>query len=79
MDDYLYVFILMKKFLFSVNLYVFIPMMLFLWLKNCYKFSKWVYREMIKSFLLGIIRGCPKALQNTLLTSFPICKRIFNK
>ena len=29
MDDYLYVFILMKKFLFSVNVYVFIPMMLF--------------------------------------------------
>ena len=25
MDDYLYVIILMKKFLFSVNLYVFIP------------------------------------------------------
>ena len=29
MGNYLYVFILMKKFLFSVNLYVFIPMMLF--------------------------------------------------
>ena len=29
MVDYLYVFILMKKFLFSVNVYVFIPMMLF--------------------------------------------------
>ena len=29
MDDYLYVFILMKKFLFSVNVYVFIPVMLF--------------------------------------------------
>ena len=29
MDDYLYVFILMKKFLFSVNVYVFIFMMLF--------------------------------------------------
>ena len=29
MDDYLYVFILMKKFLFSVDLYVFIPIMLF--------------------------------------------------
>ena len=29
MDDYLYVFILMKKFLFSVNLYVFITMVLF--------------------------------------------------
>ena len=29
MNDYLYVFILMKKFLFSVNVYVFIPMMLF--------------------------------------------------
>ena len=29
MGDYLYVFILLKKFLFSVNLYVFIPMMLF--------------------------------------------------
>ena len=29
MDDYLYVFVPMKKFLFSVNLYVFIPMMLF--------------------------------------------------
>ena len=29
MVDYLYVFILMKKFLFSVNIYVFIPMMLF--------------------------------------------------
>ena len=30
MDDYLYVFILIKRFLFSVNLYVFIPMMLFM-------------------------------------------------
>ena len=30
MGNYLYVFILMKKFLFSVNLYVFIPMMLFM-------------------------------------------------
>ena len=29
MVDHLYVFILMKKFLFSVNVYVFIPMMLF--------------------------------------------------
>ena len=29
MDDFLYVFIIMKKFLFSVNLYVFFPMMLF--------------------------------------------------
>ena len=29
MDDYLYVFVPMKKFLFSVNLYVFIPMMSF--------------------------------------------------
>ena len=29
MDDYLYVFVPMKKFLFSVNLYVFIPMMFF--------------------------------------------------
>ena len=29
MDDYLYVFISIKKFLFSVNLYVFIPMILF--------------------------------------------------
>ena len=29
MDEYLYVFILMKKFLFDVNLYVFIPIMLF--------------------------------------------------
>ena len=29
MGNYLYVFILMKKFLFSVNFYVFIPMMLF--------------------------------------------------
>ena len=29
MGDYLYEFILLKKFLFSVNLYVFIPMMLF--------------------------------------------------
>ena len=29
MVDYLYVFILTKKFLFSVNVYVFIPMMLF--------------------------------------------------
>ena len=29
MDEYLYVFILMKKFLFDVNLHVFIPIMLF--------------------------------------------------
>ena len=29
MVDYLYVFILMKKSLFSVNLYVYIPMMIF--------------------------------------------------
>ena len=29
MDDYLYVFILLKKFLLSVNLYAFIPMMPF--------------------------------------------------
>ena len=29
LDGYLYVFILMKKFLFSINLYVFIPMILF--------------------------------------------------
>ena len=40
MVDYLYVYIPMKKFLFSVNLYVFIPMMLFFMVKNCYKFSK---------------------------------------
>ena len=39
MDDYLYVFILMKKFLFSVNSYVFIPMMLFLWLKIVINFQ----------------------------------------
>ena len=29
MGDYLYVFIPMKKFLFSVNAYAYIPMMLF--------------------------------------------------
>ena len=29
MVDYLYVFILLKKFLFSINLYVFITIMLF--------------------------------------------------
>ena len=40
MVDYLYVYIQMKKFLFSVNLYAFIPMMLFFMVKNCYKFSK---------------------------------------
>ena len=40
MVDYLYVYIPMKKFLFSVNLYAFIPMMLFFMVKNCYKFSK---------------------------------------
>ena len=33
MVDYLYVYILMKKFLFSVNLYVIIAMVLFLSLK----------------------------------------------
>ena len=39
MVDYLYVFILMKMFLFSVNLYVFIPMMFFM-VKNYYKLLK---------------------------------------
>ena len=39
MDDYLYVFILMKKFLFSVNLYVFITMVLFI-IKHCYELLK---------------------------------------
>ena len=34
---------------------------------NFHKFSKWVCRGMVKSFLLGILSGCPKALQNTLL------------
>ena len=36
------------------------------------KFSKWVYRGMGESFLLGILRGCPKALQNTLLVFLEI-------
>ena len=39
MVDYLYVSILMKKFLFSVNLYVFITIMLFM-IKNYYKLLK---------------------------------------
>ena len=39
MVDYLYVFILMKMFLFSVNLYVFIPMRFFM-VKNYYKLLK---------------------------------------
>ena len=39
MVDYLYVFILMKKFLFSINLYVFITIMLFM-IKNYYKLLK---------------------------------------
>ena len=50
---------------------VLIHMYLFLWcffvVKNCYKFSKWVYMGMGESFLLGILRGCPKVLQYTLL------------
>ena len=54
----------MKKFLCSVNLFAFIPMMLFM-VKNCYTFSKWVYRGMVKSFLLKIIRE-----QNTLLLPY---------
>ena len=50
MDDYLYVFILIKKFLFSVNAYVYIPMVIFLWLKIAINFQKWVYRGIIDIF-----------------------------
>ena len=53
-------------FLFGVNVCAFIPMMLFM-VKNCHKLSKYVCRGMGESFLLGILWGCPKALQNTLL------------
>ena len=48
--------------------------MLFFWLKIFINFKKWVYKEMVKSFLLGILRGCPKALQNTLLMQCVVCK-----
>ena len=43
MNDYLCVFIPMKKFLYGVNVYVFIPMVLFLWLKIVKKYQKQVY------------------------------------
>ena len=54
MVDYLYVFIPMKKFLFSVNLYVFIPTMLFLWLKIVINFQNGYPGEWLKIFCLRL-------------------------
>ena len=54
-------------FLFGFNVHVFITMVLFLWLKTFINFKKWVYKEMVESFLLKTIKGCPRALENILL------------
>ena len=74
MDDYLYVFILMKKFLFSVNLYVFIPMMLFLWLKIVINFQNGYTGEWLKVFCLRLyevaIECCKTHYLEKCLTGF---------
>ena len=54
MDDYLHAFILMKKFLFSLDLYIFIPMMLFLWLKIVINFQNGYTGEWLKVFCLRL-------------------------
>ena len=54
MDDYLYAFIIIKKFLFSVNLYAFIPMMLFLWLKIAINFQNGYTGKWFKFFCLRL-------------------------
>ena len=38
-------------------------------------FKKWVCKGMAESFLLEILRGCPKALKNTLLY-FTTCSSV---
>ena len=52
MDDYLYIFILIKKFLLSVNAYVYIPMVLFLWLKIAINFENGYTGEWLIFFCL---------------------------
>ena len=76
MDDYLYVFILIKKFLFSVNAYLYIPMVLFLWLKIAINFQKWVYRGIIDIFLLEMLGRYPRSLHYTLLRK---CRPVLDK
>ena len=58
------------RFLFNANAYAFYYYWCFFFIvKNCYKLSKWVYRGMVEIFLLGILCGCPKPQQNTLLSA----------
>ena len=59
MDDYLYVFILIKRFLFSVNLYVFIPMMLFM-VKIFLKFLKIYTGEWLNVFCFRLLKAVPE-------------------
>ena len=74
MYDYLYVFILMKKFLFSVNLYIFIPMMLFLRLKIVINFQNGYTGEWLKVFCLRLyevaIECCKPHCLEKCLTGF---------
>ena len=58
---YLYVFVAMKKFLFSVNVYVFIPMMLFLWLKIVINFQNGYTGEWLKVFCLRLLEAVPQS------------------